>query len=62
MRKYLLLAGLAVFAAGCGDDKKLNTTPMTDEQKAASKAESQAVDDEELSGSGTAAGKKKKGK
>lgn len=65
MRKYLMLVWLAaVSAAGCGgDDKQLKPVPsLTAEEKAAVQAQDDSTDTDERGGSGTAAGKKKKGK
>ena len=62
-----VLSALALFvgaaaAGGCGGGKPpLNTAPLTDEEKAAIKAQDQEVDEAERSGSGTAT-KGKKGR
>jgi hypothetical protein len=55
MKKFLALVLLALVlkSVGCGGSNEaiIPTTPLTDEQKAAVKAEDQAVEDEESQGS-----------
>jgi hypothetical protein len=55
MKKFLALVLLVLVfkAVGCGGSNEaiIPTTPLTDEQKAAVKAEDQAVEDEESQGS-----------
>jgi hypothetical protein len=54
----LILAAGTVLAAGCGSKTVINTAPLSDEQKAAIKAEDERVADEESGGTAN----KKKGK
>ena len=56
MRTMVLLASWAVFSSlGCsGSDTKLNTAPLTEEQKQQIREQDQRIDEEERSGSGTA--------
>lgn len=63
MRNLVLLAGLAAFlgSAGCGGGStKLNTAPLTDEQRQKIKEDDKRIDDEERSGAGTAVPRKKR--
>jgi hypothetical protein len=61
MRVFASFVGLLLFigVSGCGP-KPLNTTPLTEEEKAKIKQEDQRVEDEERGGSGMASSKKKK--
>jgi uncharacterized protein YcfL len=54
----LILSGVLLALTGCGSDEKvkMNTTPLTDEQKKAIAAEDAKIADEESQGS---VGKKK---
>ena len=60
MRNYFLgaLAALVLGLVGCGAKTTINTTPMTDEEKAKVRAEDKQIADEESQGT---AGKAKKG-
>ncbi len=63
MRQFTLFTGLVVLASvlGCsGSDTKLNTTPLTEEQKRQIQEQDRRIEDEERSGSGTASSRRGK--
>ena len=49
----LALAG-AASAGGCGSKASINTAPLTDEEKAAIKAQDEEIDNQEKAGAGSA--------